>query len=84
MKLIELPRRTAISLLKLYKGAVSPHLPAACRYTPTCSEYAATAIGRFGLVRGGAMAVKRIARCNPFHGGGYDPVPSADWQEDMK
>ena len=84
MKLIELPRRSALTLIRFYKGAVSPHLPAACRYTPTCSEYAATAIQRFGLLRGGAMACRRIARCNPFHEGGYDPVPSPIPQEDVK
>ena len=84
MKIVELPQRSALSLIRFYKYAVSPHLPGACRYTPTCSEYAATAIERFGAARGGAMALKRVLRCNPFHQGGYDPVPSAVSQEDIK
>ena len=84
MKLLELPQRSALALIKLYKGAVSPYLPGACRYTPTCSEYAAIAIKRFGAARGSAMALKRVLRCNPFHKGGYDPVPSAVSQEDIK
>ena len=84
IKLIELPRKSAVALIRFYKGAISPHLPAACRYTPTCSEYAITAINRFGALRGGAMAFKRILRCNPFHEGGYDPVPSAVNEEDLK
>ena len=84
MKLLEVPQRTALGLIKLYKGAVSPYLPGACRYTPTCSEYAAAAIRRFGAARGGVMALKRILRCNPFHEGGSDPVPTAVSEEDMK
>jgi len=84
MKLLEVPQRTALGLIKLYKGAVSPYLPGTCRYTPTCSEYAAAAIRRFGAARGGVMALKRILRCNPFHEGGYDPVPTAVSEEDMK
>ncbi len=71
-------------MIRFYKGAVSPHLPAACRYTPSCSEYAKLAVERFGAVKGGAMALKRVLRCNPFHEGGYDPVPSAMSQEDIK
>lgn len=75
MKLSEIPRRSALVMIRFYKGAVSPYLPPSCRFSPTCSQYAATAIERFGVVRGGAMAAKRILRCNPFHEGGYDPVP---------
>lgn len=76
MKPSDLPKRSALALIRFYKGAVSPYLPPSCRYVPTCSQYAATAIERFGAVKGGAMAMKRILRCNPFHEGGYDPVPT--------
>lgn len=63
------------ALIRGYQILISPLLPATCRYTPTCSSYALTAIERFGPIRGGWMAVKRIVRCNPWHEGGYDPVP---------
>jgi putative membrane protein insertion efficiency factor len=63
--------------LRFYKGAISPQLPPACRYTPTCSEYAIEAIERRGVVIGGFLAAKRVISCNPFSRGGYDPVPEA-------
>lgn len=63
------------ALIRGYQILISPLLPATCRYTPTCSSYALTAIERFGPVRGSWMATKRIVRCNPWHAGGYDPVP---------
>ncbi len=72
--------KLTIRLLRGYKRWVSPLLPPACRFTPTCSEYAAEAIERFGLLRGGWLALRRIARCHPFHPGGYDPVPT-DWRQ---
>ena len=63
------------ALIRSYQILISPLLPATCRYAPTCSRYALIAIERFGPWRGGWMAVKRIVRCNPWHEGGYDPVP---------
>jgi putative membrane protein insertion efficiency factor len=61
-------------LLRTYKWAVSPLFPPACRYLPTCSEYAMEAVDRYGALRGGLMALSRILRCHPFARGGYDPV----------
>lgn len=63
-------------LLRWYKRAVSPLMPPACRYTPTCSEYAMEAIERHGLGRGAFLALRRVASCHPFARGGYDPVPN--------
>ena len=66
----------AIRFLRGYKRLISPLLPAACRYVPTCSDYAVEAVERFGMVRGGLMAAWRVLRCNPFVKGGVDPVHS--------
>ena len=63
-----------LGLLRGYKWAVSPFLPPACRYVPTCSEYAAEAVERHGVLRGSGMALWRVLRCHPFVKGGYDPV----------
>ncbi len=65
----------AIGLLRLYKLALSPLLPAACRYEPTCSEYAREAVERHGALRGIWLATRRLTRCHPLREGGYDPVP---------
>jgi uncharacterized protein len=67
-------KNVALSLLRGYKLLVSPMLAPACRYVPSCSEYAMEAVDRFGAVRGGYMAIARILRCHPFVKGGYDPV----------
>ena len=64
-----------IYIIGLYRRYISPLLPPACRFTPTCSEYARAAIVQHGVVRGGAMAVWRLARCHPLGGHGHDPVP---------
>ncbi|MBQ7907319.1 MAG: membrane protein insertion efficiency factor YidD [Clostridia bacterium] len=61
--------------LKGYKKYISPYLPKACRFTPTCSEYAIEAIEKFGVIRGSLLAGYRVLRCNPYSKGGYDPVP---------
>lgn len=61
--------------IRLYQRFISPLFPAVCRFTPTCSQYAVEAIRRHGPVRGLWLAVKRILRCNPWGGSGYDPVP---------
>jgi uncharacterized protein len=63
-----------LQLLRAYKWVVSPFLPPACRYLPTCSEYAMEAVERYGALRGGWMAFMRILRCHPLAGSGYDPV----------
>jgi uncharacterized protein len=63
-----------LHFLRAYKWAISPMFPPACRYVPTCSEYAIEAVERFGALRGGWMAVIRLLRCHPFARGGYDPV----------
>ena len=67
--------RALIFLVRVYKRFISPVLPPSCIYTPTCSEYAMEALRRHGVLRGGRLALARIARCNPRHKGGYDPVP---------
>ncbi len=64
-----------IGTLRIYKKAVSPLLPRACRFHPTCSVYAMEAIGRYGAGKGSWLALKRLLRCHPFNPGGYDPVP---------
>ncbi|MGC2697683.1 MAG: membrane protein insertion efficiency factor YidD [Candidatus Angelobacter sp.] len=69
--------RVATWLLQLYKGLVSPLLPVSCRYVPSCSEYAAEAVARHGLLHGTALGLWRLLRCHPFARGGYDPVPKS-------
>jgi len=64
-----------ILLLKIYKTVISPHLPVACRYTPTCSIYALGAVRRHGAIKGGWLATGRLLRCQPWGGSGEDPVP---------
>jgi uncharacterized protein len=63
-----------LQMLRAYKWAISPLFPPACRYVPTCSEYAMEAVERYGAVRGGWMALGRVLRCHPLAGAGYDPV----------
>lgn len=63
-----------VILIKIYRGAISPLLPSACRYTPTCSQYMLDALNKYGLFKGGWMGIKRISRCHPWGGHGHDPV----------
>lgn len=69
-------RRILLSALRFYRAQISPALPPACRYTPTCSAYALEAVERHGAWRGTVMAIRRVLSCNPFARGGYDPVPA--------
>jgi hypothetical protein len=68
-------RALLLLLVRVYRRLVSPALPAACRFYPSCSAYAETALRRHGAAKGGWLAVRRLARCHPFHPGGIDPVP---------
>lgn len=65
----------ARALIRAYQVAISPLLPPTCRFHPTCSTYALQALDRYGLIKGGWLAAKRIARCHPWNPGGFDPVP---------
>lgn len=67
-------RSFGLKVLKAYKLVVSPWLPPACRFTPTCSEYASEAIEHYGLLRGMTIAAGRLLRCHPLHRGGFDPL----------
>lgn len=68
-------RKLFILPIRIYQWCISPFLPQSCRFYPTCSAYAAEAIARHGLFKGGFYALWRILRCHPFNAGGYDPVP---------
>ena len=68
-------RRLLLLLIRFYQLAISPLTPPSCRFTPTCSAYAAQAITKYGPWRGGGLALRRIGRCHPWGGHGYDPVP---------
>ena len=73
-KLFQAMRKLIVAILRFYKWMVSPLLPSACRYYPSCSEYMRQAVEKHGVARGGWMGVKRLLRCHPFHSGGLDPV----------
>lgn len=71
------PRNVLVKVIRVYQKLVSPNLGANCRYSPTCSSYAAEAIARFGVVKGVWLGMKRVGRCHPLRDGGYDPVPES-------
>ena len=68
-------RALILAVLRAYKRFVSPLLPPACRFEPTCSIYAMNAVQKYGVTRGSWLAFRRLMRCHPFHAGGFDPVP---------
>ena len=68
-------KRLLLCLIRFYQKAICPYRPRCCNYIPTCSQYAVEAIEKYGALKGGYLAFRRILRCNPFHKGGYDPVP---------
>ena len=68
-------KRPVLGLIRFYKRRISPMLPPSCRFHPTCSEYAYEAVEKYGILRGGRLAIWRILRCNPVGGSGWDPIP---------
>lgn len=72
LKLLAVP---FILLIKIYQLLISPLFPSSCRYTPTCSHYTLEALKKYGLLKGSWLGIKRISRCHPWGGSGYDPVP---------
>jgi putative membrane protein insertion efficiency factor len=73
---VNIARTLIITILRGYKIVVSPLLPPACRFLPTCSDYAIEAIEKHGVGRGIVLAARRLGRCHPLHAGGFDPVPT--------
>jgi putative membrane protein insertion efficiency factor len=72
LKLLAVP---FILLIKIYQLLISPLFPSSCRYSPTCSHYTLEALKKYGILKGSWLGIKRISRCHPWGGGGYDPVP---------
>ena len=68
-------RTVLLALIRFYRKGVSPGLPSVCRYTPSCSAYGEEAVGRYGAMRGSWLIARRLLRCHPWGGSGYDPVP---------
>jgi putative membrane protein insertion efficiency factor len=73
-----------VTLVRVYRRVISPLKPPTCRYVPTCSQYAISALQRHGTLRGGWLATTRICRCHPWGGHGYDPVPGTESPENVK
>ena len=74
-KLRSLPKRALLWLIRFYRINISPMHQPCCRFIPTCSQYALEAVEKYGAIKGGYLALRRILRCHPLHKGGYDPVP---------
>jgi putative membrane protein insertion efficiency factor len=75
-------RRVLVTAIRGYQLVISPLFPPVCRFQPTCSSYAIIALERYGVVKGGWLALRRVSRCHPFNPGGYDPVPGTDDDHD--
>jgi putative membrane protein insertion efficiency factor len=80
-RLLQLPRAVLIGAVRAYQRFLSPALPPACRFTPSCSAYAVTALERYGALQGSWLALRRLARCHPWNPGGYDPVPDRNQRQ---
>ncbi len=74
-QVLNFQKKIILLLIRVYQKTISPFLPPACRYIPTCSQYAYEAIQKYGIGKGMWLAIQRILRCHPYHTGGYDPVP---------
>ena len=74
-KIVQIPAKLLILLIRVYQVTLSPFIGRQCRYVPTCSNYGIEAIKKYGAIKGGWLTVKRILSCNPWGGSGYDPVP---------
>lgn len=72
---MRLPSSIAVAAIRFYQSVIAPWMMPACRYTPSCSEYGVEAISKYGFLKGGWLTVRRILRCHPWGGHGYDPVP---------
>mgnify|MGYP003589245863 CR=1 FL=1 len=72
---MNLAQKLVLGLIKVYQYTLSPMLGSPCRFFPSCSVYAQEAIGKYGVLKGGWLSLKRLGKCHPFHPGGYDPVP---------
>lgn len=81
-RMSHIARRVLRMPIRFYQLSISPMLPASCRYVPSCSQYAVEAIETHGVIKGSILAAKRIARCHPWGGSGYDPVPPAESKPD--